>query len=152
MSKSHSGMLVVSLLAVSTAAFAVGTQTPSDVNKGKTSYNGFTEQEISAAIEVANKASNAKDVTAIHQHLRELVNCLAGQGQPGYDASIQDPCRRMGHGALQDITPDSDEHRLVTQAFNEAKNGLAQQTVDSARDLASKALNDLEDAQTQVQQ
>lgn len=150
MKKVH--MLILSSALTATAALAVGTQTPSDVYKDKTSYNGYVGKELTAAVNAADKASNAKDVTAIHQNLREVINCLAGQGQPGYDPSIQDPCRRMGRGALVDLTADSDEHRLATQAFNEAKNGLAATTVDSARDLASKALNDLEDAQKDTEQ
>ena len=151
MNKARIAILALSALTAA-SALAVGTQTPSDVHKDKASYNGYVNRELTAAINSADKASNAKDVTAIHQNLREVLNCLAGQGQPGYDPSIQDPCRRMGRGALVDITPDSDEHRLVTQAFNEAKNGLSQTTVDSARDLASKALNDLENAQKDTEQ
>jgi hypothetical protein len=150
---SNARIVILALSALTAAsALAVGTQTPSDVHKDKTSYNGFVNQELTAAVNSADKASNAKDVTAVHQNLREVINCLAGQGQPGYDASVQDPCRRMGRGALVDLTPDSDEHRLVTQAFNEAKNGLAANTVDSAHDLASKALNDLENAQKDTEQ
>lgn len=150
---SNARTLILALSALTAAsALAVGTQTPSDVHKDKTSYNGFVNQELQMAITRADKASNAKDVTAIHQSLREVINCLAGKGQPGYDPSITDPCDRMGRGALVDITPDSDEHRLVAQAFNEAKNGLTETNVDSARDLASKALNDLENAQKDTEQ
>lgn len=151
MRPAHTIILSLSALAAA-SALAVGTQTPSDVHKDKTSYNGFVNQELTAAVSAADKASNAKDVTAIHQQLREVINCLAGKGQPGYDPSVTDPCDRMGRGALVDITADSDEHRLVAQAFNEAKNGLAAPTVDSARDLASKALNDLENAQKDTEQ
>ena len=154
MKKIHTVILAMSAL-VAASALAVGTQAPTSLTHAggpRTDYNGFTNQEISTAIDQANKAAAAKDVTGIHQNLREVINCLAGQGKPGYDPSIQDPCRRMGRGALVDVTMDSDEHRLLTQAFNEAKNGLAAQDVDSARDLAKKALNDLEDAQTDTQQ
>lgn len=150
---SKARILILSLSALTAAsALAVGTQTPSAVSKDKTSYNGFVNQELTAAVNVADKASNAKDVTAIHENLRQVINCLAGPNGAGYDASIQDPCRRMGRGALVDITADSDEHRLVSQAFNEAKNGLAATNVDSAHDLASKALNDLENAKKDTEQ
>lgn len=154
MRKAHTVILSLSAL-VAASALAVGTQAPTALTSQggpKTSYNGFTGQEITAAIATADKAAAAKDVTGIHQNLREVINCLAGPGQPGFDASIENPCDRMGRGALRDVTTDSDEHRLLTQAFNEAKNGLAASDVDSAHDLAKKALNDLENAQKDTQQ
>lgn len=155
MRKIHSSILAVSALATASAAFAVGTQAPTPLNNPggpKTSYNGYTDQELTAARAQADKAAAAKDVTGIHQQLREVINCLAGPGNAGYDASIDDPCKRMGHGALVDVTADSDEHRLLTQAFNEAKNGLAASDVGSAHSLAKKVLNDLENAQSDTQQ
>lgn len=155
MKKIHSGLLAVSALAVASSAFAVGSQAPTALtNPGgpKTSYNGYTDQELTAVRAVADKAAAAKDVTGIHQELREVINCLAGPGNAGYDASIDNPCKRMGRGALVDVTADSDEHRLLTQAFNEAKNGLAATDVSSAHSLAKQVLNDLENAQSDTQQ
>lgn len=154
MRKAHTVILSLSAL-VAASALAVGTQAPTALTSAggpKTSYNGFTGQEITAAIATADKAAAAKDVTGIHQNLRGVINCLAGPGRPGYDSSIANPCDRLGRGALVDVTVDSDEHRLLTQAFNEAKNGLAANDVDSAHDLAKKALNDLENAQKDTQQ
>ncbi len=142
-------------LLFATAAFAVGTQAPTALtNPGgpKTSYNGYTDQELTAVRAEADKAASAKDVTGIHQELREVLNCLAGPGNAGYDSSIDNPCKRLGRGALIDVTQSSDEHRLLTQAFNEAKNGLAATDVASAHSLAKKALNDIEDAQNDTQQ
>lgn len=155
MNKLYTGILAISALAAASTAFAVGTQAPTPLtNPGgpKTSYNGYTDQEINMAKAQADKAAAAKDVTGIHEGLRLVINCLAGPGNAGYDPSITDPCKRMGRGALMDVTPDSDEHRLLTQAFNEAKNGLAANDVKSAHDLAKKALNDIEDAETDTQQ
>lgn len=65
---------------------------------------------------------------------------------------MDDPCKRMGKGALNDVPQDSDEHRLLTQAFNEARNGLTLHDLDSARSISQKVLNDLENARTDVQQ
>lgn len=155
MKKLHTGILAISALAAASTAFAIGSQAPSALTGPggpRTSYNGHTDQELAEAIALADKAKAAKDVTGVHEQLRLVINCLAGPGNAGYDTSIDDPCKRMGRGAMMDVTPNSDEHRLITQAFNEAKNGLAAHDVDSARDLAKKALNDLEDAQTDTQQ
>lgn len=155
MKKVYSGILAVSALAAASTAFAVGTQAPTALTSPggpKTSYNGYTDQEISMARTTADKAAAAKDITGIHQELREVINCLAGPTGAGYDASIDDPCKRMGRGAMNDVTADSDEHRLLTQAFNEAKNGLAASEVSSAHSLAEKVLNDLENAQSDTQQ
>jgi hypothetical protein len=155
MRKLHSGMTAISLLAVSVAAFAVGTQAPAPLTHAggpRPTYNGYTNQEIDTAVEHANKAAASPDITGVQENLRHVVNCLVGPMGAGFDPSMDDPCKRMGNGALNDVQADSDEHRLLTQAFNEAKNGLAQHDLDAARDLAKKALNDLENAANDVKQ
>jgi hypothetical protein len=155
MRKSKILIIAAPSLLLATAAFAVGTQAPTALTGAggpKTSYNGYTDQELAAARDQADKAYAGKDITTVHQNLREVINCLAGPQGAGFDASTNDPCRRMGRGALNDVTANSDEHRLLTQAFNEAKNGLAEQDVSAARSQAKKALNDIEDAQTATQQ
>lgn len=147
--------IAIPAILAATAAFAVGTQSPalpSTQGGPKATFDGHTDQEIDTAVEHANKAAASKDITGVQENLRHVINCLVGPNGAGYDNSMDDPCKRLGNGALNDVPADSDEHRLLTQAFNEAKNGLAQHDVDSARSLSKKVLNDLENAANDVKQ
>jgi hypothetical protein len=155
MKKFSPGLLGVSLLTASSAVFAVGTQAPMPLTHTggpRASYNGYTDQEIGVAVEHADKAAASKDITGIQENLRHVINCLVGPTGAGYDASVDDPCKRMGNGAMNDVPQDSDEHRLLTQAFNEARNGLTLHDVASAHSLSQKVLNDLENAANDVKQ
>ncbi|HEY3644349.1 MAG TPA: hypothetical protein VGM16_03340 [Gammaproteobacteria bacterium] len=155
MKKFHTTVLAFASLTAAAAVYAVGTQTPALNNTQggpKATFNGYTGQEIDTAVQHADKAYAAKDITGVQENLRHVVNCLVGPQGPGYDASMDDPCKRMGNGALNDVPADSDEHRLLSQALDEAKNGLNQHNVSDARSLAKQALSDLEDAKNDVEQ
>jgi hypothetical protein len=154
MRKSYSLAIAIPAILAASAAFA-GTQTPSALSSQggpKTSYNGFTDQEINAAKIDADHAAGGKDLADIKEHLHNVINCLVGPGGPGFDSNVADPCARMGKGALNDVTLDSDEHRLLTQAFNEATNALTLSNVADAKSTAKKVLNDIENAETDTQQ
>lgn len=142
---------LLALLVMATAsAFAAVAPAPAP-NTGTadltTSATGNTDQEVSAARDQAGQAATAKDVTAVHQDLQQVINCLAGHGGPGYDASIQDPCQGMGRGALLDVTAASDAHRLLSQAYSDAFEGLLARDAGAAQSQAKKALTDIEQAQ-----
>jgi hypothetical protein len=155
MRKSYSLAIAIPAILAASAAFAVGSQAPSALTSQggpKTSYNGFTDQELNTAKIHADHAASGKDLADIKEHLHHVINCLVGPNGPGFDSNVEDPCARMGKGALNDVTANSDEHRLLTQAFNEATNALTLNDVADAKSTAKKVLNDIENAETDTQQ
>jgi hypothetical protein len=151
-------LIAVPALALATAAFASNDNQDSTANPAalqnasKAGYNSFAAQELDAARNAAESARTAKDITGAHDHLQAVVNCLVGAGGPGFVASINNPCQRMGHGALRDVTPNSDESRLLNDALNEAKDGLASTSIDSAHSSAKDAFNDIDNAENSAKQ
>ncbi|HEY4128692.1 MAG TPA: hypothetical protein VGN70_11635 [Gammaproteobacteria bacterium] len=147
-------MLAVSSLGIAAAAFAADTTAPTSLGNGPTKggYNGFADQELSTAVNHADQAKSAKDITAVHEHLHEVLNCLVGPAGTGFDTGTSNPCQRMGRGAVLDVQQGSDETRLINDAINQAKSALNDQNVSSAKSTSKTILNELEQAENSLKQ
>jgi hypothetical protein len=122
---------------------------PANANKSAGVFNGYTQQEVDTAVIHAEHAYQAKDVAGLHEHLHHVINCLEGPNGPDFDASLVNPCDKMGSGALNDVPADSDARKTLDQALSDAKNGLAKTTLRDSHDDAKKVLNDVQKVQTQ---
>jgi hypothetical protein len=146
-------LLAISSIGIAAAAFA-DTTAPTSLGNGPTrgGYNGFASQELDTAVTHADQAKSAKDISAVHEHLHEVLNCLVGPQGSGYDSGISNPCQRMGRGAVLDVEQGSDETRLINDAIDQAKSALNDQDVDSAKSTSKAVLNDLEQAENSLKQ
>jgi hypothetical protein len=143
-------VLLVAIPAMTLTAAAIADSIPASGQKG--GYNGYSNQEMDAARNSAESARTSKDISGVHDHLQAVVNCIVGQGGPGFVASTNNPCNHMGNGALKDVMQSSDESRLLNDALNEAKDGLASTSIDTAHEDAKKAFNDIDNAENSSQQ
>jgi hypothetical protein len=62
-----------------------------------------------AKVLVAGKFTRAPSMKLI---LQEAVNCLAGEGGKGYDASRPNPCKGVGNGVISDARTPADRARF----------------------------------------
>jgi hypothetical protein len=151
-------LIAVPAMTLAAAAFATNDNPDSTANPtalqnaSKAGYNSFATQELDTARNSAESARTAKDITGAHEHLQSVINCLVGPGGTGFVASVNNPCQRMGHGALRDVIQNSDESRLLNDALSEAKNGLASTSIDSAHESAKEAFNDIDNAENSAKQ
>ncbi|HEY1774232.1 MAG TPA: hypothetical protein VGH91_13675 [Gammaproteobacteria bacterium] len=141
-------LIAIPTLALATAAFA--DSIPASGQKG--GYNGYSSEEMDAARNSAQSARTSKDISGVHDHLQAVVNCIVGQGGPGFVASTNNPCVHMGNGALHDVMQNSDESRLLNDALDEAKDGLSSTSIDTAHEDAKKAFNDIDNAESSSEQ
>lgn len=150
-------LIAIPTLTLAAAVFAAGPNDPTTnptalENASKAGYNSFAAQELDAARNSAESARTAKDITGVHEHLQAVINCIVGPGGAGFVASINNPCKRMGNGALKDVIQNSDESRLLNDALSEAKDGLSSTSIDSAHSNAKDAFNDIDNAENSAKQ
>jgi len=146
-------LIAIPAMTLASVAFAVDTSNPVSVaGAHKDGFDGFATQELDAARNSAEGARTSKDITGVHEHLQAVINCLVGPEGPGFVASINNPCSRMGHGAIKDVMQDSDESRLLNDALNEARDGLQSTSIDSAHSSAKDAFNDIDNAENSAKQ
>jgi hypothetical protein len=151
-------LIAIPAITIAAAAFASNDNQDSTANPvalqnaSKAGYNAFAAQELDTARNSAESARTAKDITGVHEHLQAVINCLVGPQGPGFVTTIDNPCKRMGHGALHDVMQNSDESRLLNDALDEAKDGLASTSIDSAHSSAKDVFNDIDNAENSAKQ
>jgi hypothetical protein len=59
----------------------------------------------------------------VQMHLHHVVNCLVGPTGQGFDASVGNPCKDQGNGAIPDTT-DAAKKTMLNQALAKANAGL----------------------------
>lgn len=106
-------------------------------------HTADSSDEAARAAVHAVYASKAATLTLIHLHLHHVVNCLVGPGGQGFDSSVFNPCRALGHGAIPDATSAAMRTRL-RKALATAQAGLASDNPKTAHDDAAKTATTLE--------
>lgn len=105
-------MLVVAILAVAAMAFA---QTP-------------FETQRATAVQHAGFSMEADEHDMAVRHLGHVLNCIAGEGGEGFDASWGHPCAGQGEGLLNDLAGQA--HADDLGAVLRAAHGLAMAGVE----------------------
>jgi len=95
-------------------------------------------KEAATARAHAMMATNANSLKTTHMHLHHVVNCLAGPNGKGFDSSFEDPCKGMGHGALNDAAGNDTLTGVLKKAMSEAQAGLKSNDEATARMAAKK--------------
>lgn len=93
-------------------------------------------KEVSTAAQHAGFAAKAADMKATQMHLHHVVNCLVGPNGQGFDASVGNPCKDEGMGAIPD-TKDAAKAATLRQALAKANSGLAMTDMAAAQKTAS---------------
>lgn len=153
MRKLSSLLIALPAMTLAAAAFAVDTPAPAastDPNQAVSS--GSPAQELGAAVNFASQATSAKDITSLHEQLQSVVTCLLGPQVAAFDPDTANPCRSMGTGVLKEIPQGSDESRLLNDALDQVRTGMATIDVDAAHSSAKKMLSDLQSAETAIKQ
>jgi len=91
--------------------------------------------EIVTAMTHADLASKATDIAGVHMHLHHTLNCLAGPGGTGYDATQMNPCANAGKGAIPDATTAN--KKALEDAAKMAASGIAESDLAKAQADAS---------------
>ena len=100
--------------------------------------------QVSTAVMHAKFSSQSKDISGVHLHLHHVLNCLVGKDGDGFDASAGNPCQGKGDGAINDATDNVMKSTLAGIA-SQARMGIADDNLDSAKATASKVHSMLED-------
>src|SRR5450631_2205928 len=58
--------------------------------------------EIATATDHAGYATTGRNIDAVREHLHHAVNCLEGPGSKVFDSGVENPCAKMGNGAIPD--------------------------------------------------
>lgn len=134
-------------------AFAVDSPAPAaSTAQGQVASSGSPAQELGAAVNFANQAASAKDITSFHEQLQSVVTCLLGPQVAAFDPDTGNPCRSMGTGVLKEIPQGSEGTRQLNDALEQIRTGMATIDVDAAHASAKKMLSDLQDAETAIKQ
>ncbi len=96
------------------------------------------KSEIATAADHAGYAAGANTIDAVHAHLHHTVNCLAGPGGTGFDATQMNPCAGAGKGAIADAA-DAAVKQTLEKASVSARAGLAAQDLAAAKADAKSA-------------
>ncbi|MGA3118339.1 MAG: hypothetical protein ABSF90_28415 [Syntrophobacteraceae bacterium] len=88
----------------------------------------------STAAEHAGMAAQAKDLSEIHQHLQNVLNCLEGPTGKDFQSSAGNPC--TGKGALQTLPKGSLKLVRARKVIALAREGVKLQDVPPAHRVA----------------
>ncbi len=106
-------------------------------------------REIKTAAEHAGFAMKSKNTGDVHKHLHHVINCLVGMNDYDFDASVGNPCKGMGQGAVKDAWGSEGTESLLDQSLRLAKIGVeindhraAQAVAVATRDLLRLAEKD----------
>ena len=69
-------------------------------------------------------------------HLHHTLNCLVGPAGKGYDATVANPCKDQGKGAIPD-TSDAQKKDMLQRAANSALDALKETDLDTIKKDAS---------------
>ncbi len=92
------------------------------------------KQAVATAEQHAMLAAKGNDVGMVHRHLHHVLNCLVGEKGEGFDASAGNPCAQAG-GAIPQ-TSDAHMKMMLQKAATEARKGIADDNVESAKKAA----------------
>lgn|GEM_PF-3071132 len=148
-------LIVIPAFTITAAAFAadVAVQAPAaSTAAGQVASGGSPSQELGAAVNFANQAASAKDITTYHEQLQSVVTCLLGPQVAAFDPDSANPCRSMGSGVLKEIPQGADGTRPLADALDQVRTGMATIDMDTARSSAKKMLSDLQQAETAIKQ
>ncbi len=94
--------------------------------------------ETATAAQHAGLAAKSTDMTMTKMHLHHVVNCLVGPMGKGFDASMANPCKDQGAGAISDTSNRHQKHTL-RQALAQANAGLKTTHMKTAQKDAAAA-------------
>lgn len=92
--------------------------------------------EIATATDHAGYATTSLNIGAVHEHLHHAVNCLVGPGGEAFDRGVENPCAKMGNGAISDIADTATRAKLQT-ALAIAETGIASNDEAAAKKAAT---------------
>ncbi len=98
--------------------------------------------EISTAIFHAALAEAMENVAGAHLHLHHVINCLVAPSNPHFDPHVLEPCRGLGHGALNDA-PAGPVRVLLAHALTLALRAEASRSFPQVHALAGRVRADL---------
>jgi hypothetical protein len=99
--------------------------------------------EIRIAAFHAALAYGMPNVAGAHLHLHHVINCLVAPSNPHFDPHVLEPCRGLGHGALNDVAASSPAHILIARAFALALRAEASRNFTAVHTLAGRIHADL---------
>lgn len=117
-------VFVIAVVAIGAVAFA---QTP-------------FETQLTTAVQHAGFSMEADDQAMAVRHLGHVLNCIAGEGGEGFDASWGHPCAGQGEGLMNDIVghTDGDDLMVVLRAAHSlASVGVAEGSVAAVQAAAA---------------
>jgi hypothetical protein len=101
-----------------------------------------TALELATATDHAGYATTSLNLSAIHEHLHHAVNCLVGSGRKEFDSGVENPCAKMGRGAIVDVTDPTLKAKLE-DIVAEAQSGISSNDEATARGIAVKVYSTL---------
>ena len=94
--------------------------------------------EIATAADHAGYGAASLNIDAIHMHLHHAVNCLEGPKGKDFDTGNENPCAKMGSGAIPD-TADAAIKAKLQAVLATAESGLASNDEGTAKKAATDA-------------
>lgn len=88
---------------------------------------------VEIALEHIEYASAAADVEQKHEHLKHVINCLAGPEDDAYREEAANPCEGLGEGLVTALEPD--------RAFAPARGALLH--IDAILQIEDPDLSDM---------
>jgi hypothetical protein len=95
-------------------------------------------KEVSTAAQHAGLAAGSKELPQVQMHLHHVVNCLVGPKGKGFDATVANPCKDQGNGAITDTKAAAGKKKLRL-ALAKVNTGLKSKTVAAAQKNATQA-------------
>lgn len=92
--------------------------------------------EIATATDHAGYATTSLNIGAVHEHLHHAVNCLVGPGGKAFDRAVENPCAKMGSGAISDVSDTAIRGKLQA-ALAAAESGIASNDEAAAKKAAT---------------
>ena len=94
--------------------------------------------EIATATDHAGYATSSNNIGAVHEHLHHAVNCLGGPSSKAFDSGVENPCAKMGNGAIPDVADAAVKAKLQAAAAV-AETGIASNDEVTAKKAATDA-------------
>ena len=95
-------------------------------------------EEIATATDHAGYATTSRNIDAVHEHLHHAVNCLEGPGSKVFDSGVENPCAKMGNGAIPDAADAAIKAKLQA-AVDVAETGISVNDEVAAKKAATDA-------------
>ena len=94
--------------------------------------------EIATATDHAGYATTGRNIDAVHEHLHHAVNCLEGPGSKVFDSGVENPCAKMGNGAIPDAANAAIKAKLQA-VVDAAETGISANDEVAAKRAATDA-------------